>query len=542
MDCVAQTEPLLTKDPPDKFKKFIKTKQKPKCNGIENNGFQDEYEIPKVKTSNSLEELSSEKKSEIQNENLNGVKKKSSTGLTRSESTNISGAKKKIRPTSKSPNKEYYQIWAATSCSSNLKDKTKEINFNYNHEDEAPPLPPRSLHKPLKRSHALNSTLKPPVVHRQHKPKVQKPEDTFGFELIDTDESKKLTVNTNISKNGFCMNDFNCNSTPVHQTKCLNESVKKLIGSDNYITTVFSKAVNVSNSSPTKEMPSKCEVLEGKNSHSSISACSSSSLESSELTTNSNLTLKPHKPLCRQLSNSKAQNDLANDLKIPVHENVSSSSTDSLEEVCGAEVSIATNEYKTPLHIPNKSNDSKDILRPHPRALTRVTGISASAPVCPPTPTHHSRRLKSVELHPPLLKAAVESPYGNSQIETEVCSNDSVDGWININGNVENDCNNVVAKSEISFNPRLSLRALTELHTNEMSPERMNQEEQRVPETADNGDGEASGGIPLPLRHLRSTRLPSIPERNHRVLALPELPGEHEDPLPPCKYDYCDSD
>lgn len=546
MDCLAQTEPLLTKEPPDKLKKFIKIKQKIKSNGIENDGFQDEYnDLPnnisnKLKTSNSLEELTSDKKEIIKEENLNGVKKKSITGLTRSESTNISGAKRKIRPTSKSPNKEYYQLWASTSCSKS-KDKSEESN-SYNDydidDDNAPPLPPRTLHKPLKRSHALNSTITPPVVHRQHKPKMQKPEDTFGFELIDIDESKKLSApNANVLKNTFITNEFNSTSTPIHQSKSpINDSVKKLIGSDNYITTVF-KAATANNSSPTKERDLLFNDIEAK-SNSPLSVCNSSTLENSDIATNSEVqAVKPHKPLCRQLSNKKNPNKEC-ELKTPLQEKKSSSSTDTnSEEACGI------TESKTPLHNFSKTNENKDILRPHPRSLTRITGTSSNImPVCPPTPTHHSRRLKKPELRPPSLKAA-DSELDASEAQSDAShSTDTVDGWLP-NGEVDNvaesrNLHPILTKSDISFNPRLSLRALTELHVDEMSSNGCNQDERlelRLPDSSIE-EGEASGGIPLPLRHLRSTRLPSIPERSHRVLAITELPGDHEEPLPPCMF------
>lgn len=165
LDCIAQTEPLITKDPPDKFRKYIKYKSK-LTNGIENGGFQDESEIT-IKTSNSLENLSTIQNNE---ENRTGVKKKSPRGLTRSESTNISGTKKKIK-SSKSPNKEYYQLWAATSSSETDTNKLED-GYVKDFDEKAPPLPPRTLHRPLERSHALSSSFKPPVVLRQNKPKV----------------------------------------------------------------------------------------------------------------------------------------------------------------------------------------------------------------------------------------------------------------------------------------------------------------------------------------------------------------------------------
>uniref|UniRef100_A0A1Y1MKH9 Uncharacterized protein n=1 Tax=Photinus pyralis TaxID=7054 RepID=A0A1Y1MKH9_PHOPY len=79
LDCLAQTEPLIIKEPVDKFKKFIKSKHKAKCNGIENDGFQDEPAFLPLKTSNSLEDLRiPSPKDEIQS----GVKKKTDNGPT----------------------------------------------------------------------------------------------------------------------------------------------------------------------------------------------------------------------------------------------------------------------------------------------------------------------------------------------------------------------------------------------------------------------------------------------------------------------------
>lgn len=87
-------------------------------------------------------------------------------------------------------------------------------------------------------------------------------------------------------------------------------------------------------------------------------------------------------------------------------------------------------------------------------------------------------------------------------------------------------------------NPRLSLRALTELHNIDCrSPEVRSKDSARalLLETKSRDCGEASGGISLPLRHITGTRLPSIPERASRTLAIAELPSETEDPLPPSK-------
>lgn len=94
LDCLGQTEPLvIKKDTTDRLRKFIKSKHKTHCTGIENEAFQDENEISHLKSSNSLEELTSISKQET----FVGAKKKCVNGLVRSESTNIGGTKKKVK-------------------------------------------------------------------------------------------------------------------------------------------------------------------------------------------------------------------------------------------------------------------------------------------------------------------------------------------------------------------------------------------------------------------------------------------------------------
>ncbi|XP_017785815.1 PREDICTED: E3 ubiquitin-protein ligase HECW2-like isoform X3 [Nicrophorus vespilloides] len=373
LDYVGQTQPLIIKDPPDKFRKFIKFKAK-SGGGIENDAFQDEdHHTRLLKCSNSLEDLSAGGVCGAGG----GAKKKPSSGLTRSESA--SGTKKKIR-SAKSPSKDYFQIWTASSSSSPEE------------EYKAPPLPPRSLHRPLERSNAL-----PPVL-RQNKPKpVQNPEDTFSFDLIDTDEP------------------------PQYDNRIV-------IGNDNYISTKSSLSLESTSST------SSVEVIEPS----------------------AELALKPHKKLSRQS-----------------------------EEDCKL----------TPLHA-----------KPHNKILARISGVaasgsaSASAPVCPPTPTHHRRLKVNQELKPPGLKS--DLGMETSACGATACSQQSE------------------AVGDDPFaNPRFSLRALTEVHL-----DRTNQNCE---------DGEASG-MAFPLRHLATTRLPSIPERKHKVLSVAEVPMEpHEDPLPP---------
>lgn len=74
------------------------------------------------------------------------------------------------------------------------------------------------------------------------------------------------------------------------------------------------------------------------------------------------------------------------------------------------------------------------MFRPHPKALTRVAGISNTTvlPVCPPTPTHHSRKQRcSGELRPPSLKS---NDPPDLPLRTENGGGDVVDGCSGANG------------------------------------------------------------------------------------------------------------
>lgn len=303
---------------------------------------------------------------------------------------------------------------------------------------------------------------------REHKPKVvRKPEDTFEFDLIDTDETDK-----------------SISETDRKLKAALIENGRRLIGSDNYVTTVLSKNLDLEkrNSSPL-HVP-----LEGKDSQSSISTYSSSSIEAVDRDPgSSHLLLKPHKPLARQISPSRKNESpqVPNECstKEILQEKSSSSSDTTTDEITDREAAA---------------------LRPHPRALARIVNMSSNLPVCPPTPTHHARRSKSAGLQPPSLKCKIPRPEdGTSPCHEPKSGPDS---------------------------PRLGLIALAELRT-VGSPDAG----RRNCGDGVTGEGEASGGIPLPLRHIATTRLPSIPERTTRILTMPEIPGESDEPLPPSK-------
>lgn len=449
LDYLAQTDSLIIKHPTDKLKKLIKVKNRHKCNGIENDAFQDESEIPALKSSNSLEDLNT-----TSDELFAGVKKKSVNGLVRSESTNMGGTKKKIRSkfAQKSPSKEYYQIW--TAYSTETKDSACSLDFD---GQLAPPLPPRTLHRPLERSHALNANFSPPEVLRQNKPKqIQKPEDTFNFELIDTDEDYKT------SSPASSISDIDITLSTNKIKAAFLENGKKLIGSDNYITTVLSKNLDP-NSSPISNNAHLS--LKSQNSHSSLSTQSSSSLDAVDGSEVSDLSLKPHKPLSRQ---------------------------------------IPEGESHTPLH-----KAKIDIMKPHNKILERVAG---SSPICPPTPTHRSRKPRNVlELKPPGLKSDVQDVPAIEVRQADVRHLESLE-------------DSASEAKPAKDNPRVSIIALSELRS----------VDRRSPEMR----AEASGGVSLPLQRLTTTRLPSIPERSHRILTVAEIPGEHDEPLPPCRYHF----
>lgn len=254
----------------------------------------------------------------------------------------MGGTKKKVRPksSSKSPSKEYFQIWNASTSPSpeaEVKDLENASRVDFPGETSAPPLPPRAVHRPLERSHALSASFTPPVVHRQNKPKkIQKLEDTFGFELIDTDEDYK---SFSTASTGSSLSDADVASTPSHKMKAaLLENGKKLIGCDNYITTVLSKTKVLDNSSP---QTNAHLALENRDSQSSVSTQSSGSADVVDGEVNNDLANKPHKPLTRQVPDGEATEVQAGELP------------------------------QTPLLRPKI--ELKNVARPHPKAFERVS-------------------------------------------------------------------------------------------------------------------------------------------------------------------------
>ncbi|XP_034949623.1 E3 ubiquitin-protein ligase HECW2 [Chelonus insularis] len=91
---------------------------------------------------------------------------------------------------------EYYQLWRSTGGPSSIQDSMHDNMY-----PNPPPLPPRATHRPLHRTNALPTAL-PTLSHKHlHKHTVPcRPEDCFGFEIVDVDEAMALKTRTAVTK------------------------------------------------------------------------------------------------------------------------------------------------------------------------------------------------------------------------------------------------------------------------------------------------------------------------------------------------------
>lgn len=412
------------------------------------------------------------------------------------------GTKKKVRPNSslKSPPSDFFPLWTSTIEGS---------DFDAIPLKNAPALSSTNLitHRPLERSWP---------------PKSAKSNNSFSFDIIDTDEQlfycpedavKEIefipgeffdetltedpsqtslkptnrilneaplaTPDTDISLSSstplrFAGSNLSSeNSTPIK----LKPLLKKKIGPDNYISTILSRRVEQNNNFNYADDDIMSFGLMNGAGESSSTNGNSSNLNGIFIP------LKPHKPLTRQLSNCLQPNefDSEENRSIPICRKLSnnqrsppsgsSRSTSPLDSLSSPEGAAS------PIIQPKP-------LRPQPRLLTRVGGGGGIGPgqimICPPTPTHHARRLRSLSDHlgPPELRTR------------EVYSPEPI--------------------------PSPEIRRADIIPLTNRSDYLRTSEIRSV-------DGENDPTI----RHLTSTRLPSIPERPRGVLAEPE------EPLPP---------
>ncbi|XP_049867400.1 uncharacterized protein LOC126367741 isoform X4 [Pectinophora gossypiella] len=345
----------------------------------------------------------------------------------------------------------------------------------------------------------------------------------------------------------------------------------KDIGPDNYITTTFARkdkvppsdtvdGVNLTPNHAKSEEKAQNSFLNDISNHSEFEDDNRNQIEEKEIST-----LKGHKPLTRQSSgrantptmmtaflnsshidtpNREIDNNSSNG---PSSCN-SSHSGSPVEEVNKAFPSVGTmimnRKYScenstpkhsslprhllknlgcesTPKHSPHKSNNVTDSpIRPHPRVLTRVAALAGAAvPQCPPTPTHHARRPRPVpppDLHPPPVQSE-NRPHENFEMV---------------------EFTNELRTSEIR-SPNLEFvnsNHFTIVHAG--PPDDVVLRRPRPVEDSDDNDNAVAS--PTPLRHMAGIRLPSIPERASRQMALTgDFPAnmiggiiECEEPLP----------
>lgn len=184
----------------------------------------------------------------------------------------------------------------------------------------------------------------------------------------------------------------------------------------------------------------------------------------------------------------------------------------------------------TPKHSPHRTNIFKEPespVRPHPRVLSRVAALAGSAvPQCPPTPTHHARRprpLPPPDLHPPPVQSMENRNHGTFEMV---------------------EFTNELRTSEIR-SPNLEFmnsNHFTIVHAGPPDDVVL----RRPQQDDDNDDNDNAVTSPTPLRHMAGIRLPSIPERASRQMALTgDFPAnmiggiiECEEPLPPGKARY----
>lgn len=503
-----------------------------------------------------------------------------------------------------SPGTEYYKIWSPKNPCKIMKFVYDVESANVPSEAEkspVPPLPPRQSHKPLERSHALSPPLVPR--HRKPK-KLTKPEDAFTFELIDTDEQFFTDNNiTNSAALQANINDFQpgefysgkdpavsstanfwrigqqnvaplatpetdgslCESSISNIKSKLNEKPMtdeasrgkvlfiKDIGPDNYITTTFARrdkpsppmdvvdGVNLTPHHAKSEEKAQNTFLNDISNNSEFEDDNRNQIEEKEIT------VKGHRPLTRQNSARANSNTptmmtaFLNSTQMDSHDDPPSScnsshSTSPTEEHRPSVGTLLMNRKysaesstpkhsslprhllknlgcETPKHSPHKSQVESPS-RPHPRVLTRVAALaSVVAPQCPPTPTHHRRPrpLPPPDLHPP--------PIHNERQDFEMVEF------------------NELRTSEIR-SPNLEFinsNHFTIVHAG--PPEDVVLRRNRVEDSDDNDNAVAS---PTPLRHMAGIRLPSIPERASRQMALTgDFPAnmiggiiECEEPLP----------
>lgn len=472
---------------------------------------------------------------------------------------------------------EYFPIWSQKSPVATK--SVYETLYPSSSTEPPPPLPPRSYpprHRPLERTRALHPSphhWRPPEVVRKNKPsggpvlpprpkKALNPEDTFGFEIVDTDElsnasslQESFSVDRDPTQDGkvwgagsIAVQDALSRvaaplATPEQDGSSIDASSFENLIDEEVIVEIkpiqkFARRMplrsgHVSSQSIVSQSE-VCDIVAESVPSEETEVREIPSKESSESTLDS-LTvpeqgipsLSPLSPNSASTPTSDSGIVMTNSMSDSNHMVLStrSSSSDSIgteltdrpDVTSNRPRSVAENELPLRPHKPlsrqvSHPPDPAVILRftesprPQNRLLNRVAAItSPTMPQCPPTPTHHARPARASFQSPILPRHSLST--------------------------LTRDFNNASAAtiprppepSEESF----SLEPFREgpgLEREIISPRT---------EEGCSSNGNTNGCSILPLRHITSTRLPSIPERTAKGQRL-EI-GSDEEPLPPRK-------
>lgn len=385
-----------------------------------------------------------------------GVRRKSPTYKTIAEpntsyaesNTSGSGTKKKVRPNAAqqlSPSRSnYYSIWTARETYDSDNKEMKAIWNDPLLVGDPPPLPPRNntdrLHRPLERSW-------PPRISRHNKPESHG--SVFQFDIIDTDDPTngvnenptdfqrvhfvpgeffdKRGVGDKSAKN--LMERVECAPLATPETDGSSETagirqstpenmmlkplLKKKIGPDNYINTILTQKM----AKPSTSQNYSFLATEGATTMSNLvkSDPTVASSSSNVLSNHANelASIDTHRPLTRQLS----ANNAVESVPQMVRTIGASSHLDDMPNrhyVLCRKPSLRSSRHQSPPsgastrsaspmdHSPEGAASPlaqyNKIVRQH-RTLDKANNtnvLNNNGLVCPPTPTHHARRFRSL--------------------------------------------------------------------------------------------------------------------------------------------------
>lgn len=298
------------------------------------------------------------------------------------------------------------------------------------------------------------------------------------------------------------MNILKAGATKTPENVILKPLLKKKIGPDNYISTILTQKVAVAATTAQPPPPpthKKYEFPPNDGASSSVK-----NLVTNENTQQTNcgptpceiIPLKPHKPLSRQLSANNAQTSFESSNDSPRH--VTNYDEVNRHFTLCRKPSLRSPRQRSPPsgsstrsvspldHITSSPEGAASPLAQitnkvtrHSRSLTRTGDLSThhnntsnNGLICPPTPTHHARRFRSLSLS--------------------------------------------MGAPELRSRDRLMDNPLTDLR----------QPMNHTTELRENGEGNEGSSS---LTHITSTRLPSIPERARPVTTTDEeLPSSWE--------------